>query len=73
MARSRHNITIDDDVWKNAGKILNGIGMARSKFIEITLRGLGRTQDTLYEDVMSGLFDELVGHSRIARKKEKPK
>lgn len=71
MTRVKKNISIDSEVWEKSGEILGGIGMTRSKFIEITLRGLMRSQMTVYSDVCNGLFDDLVQNSKIKKKKPK--
>lgn len=71
MTRVKKNISIDSEVWEKSGEVLAGIGMTRSKFIEITLRGLMRSQMTVYSDVCNGLFGDLVQNSKIKKKKPK--
>lgn len=71
MTRSKHNITLDDEVWKKAGEVLESVGLSRSKFIEITLRGLARSAGTAFGDVVGDINMELFQSARPPKKKPK--
>ena len=72
--RIKQSITIEKETWVKAGKILEEVGISRSRYIEITLRHLYKGQEQTFQNVTNELFKDLFdSSSKIAEKRKKMK
>lgn len=75
MGTYRRNISVDEKTWHEARKILKEeLNMTISKYVDIQLRALVRSQThtarELYEGVTQDLFEDLE-YSKRKRKRNK--
>jgi antitoxin component of RelBE/YafQ-DinJ toxin-antitoxin module len=78
MERKRMTFRCDQKIWDEAGEVLEGTGITRGKFLEMTLRGLAQSKKLSMKDVMGNivgdLFDvSLVRNVEVVKKPKKKK
>lgn len=71
IGKVKQSITIDQETWDRAGKILEDIGISRSRFIEITFRNLYRGEEETFSKVTGDLFGSLFKESAKGLKRKK--
>lgn len=74
MGYHNRNMSIDDDVWQGAKKIIKEeTGMTMSKFIEIYLRGITRARKGGLRDIVAGGVNDLIEMDDSLNAREKLK
>lgn len=73
MTKARHNISVDQDVWEGAGKVLIESSLTRSSFIEMVLRAVWMSNNASYRHVTDELFGGLVKAAQMNQRQKKIK
>ena len=71
--RNRHSITVDEEIWAGAGKVLASSGLSRSSFIESVFRAVWQSDNKSYKEVTGELFGGLVEMASINLDKKRRK
>jgi hypothetical protein len=72
--RVRKIVTVDENVWENAKKIIQTeAGMSMSKYIEITLRGLPRAVSGTTQEFVQGAIMDFVAADKSLSGSERKK
>lgn len=71
--KKRHSITVDQEIWDGAGKVLASSGLTRSAFIESVFRAVWDSDNKSYKEVTGELFGGLVEMAEINLEKKKRK
>ncbi len=58
--RIERGITLDRKVWEESGKILANVGLSRSRFIELILREVVRSQKVSFAEITGELFETVA-------------
>lgn len=72
MTIYKANVSLDKDVWKEAKRILKeDLNMTMSKYIEIQLRSLIRSQTQTHRQLMESVAEDLFYAQQKRKKKKK--
>ena len=69
-ARHVHSVVVDDEIWYQAGKILEQIGLTRSEFAELIFKSLAMSDNLPMKEVYNQLFSDVAQHAFYLKNKE---
>lgn len=58
--RITRGITLNKEVWERSGNILAGVGLSRSRFIELILREVVRSEKVSFAEITGELFETVA-------------
>jgi len=69
MTNPRMTFRCNQEVWDEAGRVLEGTGITRGKYLEMTLRSLVQSRTLSMKDLMGNIVGDLFNASLIKDKK----
>lgn len=58
--RIYRTITLNKEVWEQSGKVLEEVGFSRSRFIEMVLREVAKSQKVSFAEFTGEIFESVA-------------